>query len=45
MKWILLIIILLIMIELKYKPRLDRLKNGKIILWYGNIVRKYKIIH
>jgi len=42
MIWVILIVIV---IELAFSPRLDKTRNGDLLLWYGRNKRKYiKII-
>lgn len=41
MKIILLILLVLLIIELICRPRIDFTRNGKCLLWYGRKVRKY----
>lgn len=38
------IFVFLILVELCFKPRLDRLETGEFILWYGRKQRKYIIL-
>lgn len=37
--WLILVIIV-IFIEVLYKPRIDTLLNGDIVLWYDNVENK-----
>lgn len=43
MNIITIILILILIIEIKFKPRIGRIKTGAFILWYGNKNRKFII--
>jgi hypothetical protein len=44
--WLLIttILIVILVIELQYTPRLDFTKDGNILLWYGKNERKYIVL-
>ena len=39
---IIIIIALIAVIEIELKPRLDKTKEGDVLLWYGKTKRDYK---
>lgn len=41
MKILTLLLLLLLIIELIYKPRIDFTRDGKCLVWYGRNNRKY----
>lgn len=44
MKIIIILVILTLIVEVVYKPRLDFTREGKLVLWYGRNVREYWIL-
>lgn len=38
------IVVLLLLIEVVWKPRLDITSENQVILWYGRKVRNYEIL-
>lgn len=43
----LILFLIIILIEVKFKPRIDILFNGDVVLWYDNVDNKrvYKVIY
>ena len=39
-----LVLLGILLIEILFKPRLDKTRKGDMLLWYGRKQRKYKIL-
>jgi hypothetical protein len=39
------ILIIIVFVEIDYKPRLDYTRDKKLLLWYGKPYRKFKILY
>lgn len=42
MNILLVIFVVLLFLEMAYRPRLDFCRNGQLLLWYGRKNRKFK---
>ncbi len=38
------ILVVALIVEVNIQPRLDFTRDGKVLLWYGSVVRKYIVL-